>query len=1010
MSYDRSIRGLLADNCFKCHGPDERTRTAGLRLDLPVPQAGANGPMARAIIPGDPVASTLLHRIDLPDGAPGHMPPSATGKRIGKEQRELLRRWIAEGAHYERHWSFVPPRTPAIPKSTSGAHPVDAFLAAARLQAGLGAAPEADRSTLIRRLSLDVTGLPPTPEEVDRFVSDRRPDAYARLVDRLLASPHYGERMAIGWLDLARYADTHGYHIDSHRDMFRWRDWVIEAFNRNLPFDQFASEQIAGDLLLNATLDQRIATGFNRNHPINFEGGAIPEEYQTAYVADRVDTTSTVFLGLTLRCAQCHDHKFDPVSQSDYYRFFAYFNNIDEEGLDGMRGNAKPFLPAPTAEQSRRLDDLKREAQRMESERSRLEKGECRSGTSTEAEMRTALARVDAQCLRAVVPSTRVWSPIGTPRDRTSFGRGSIALDGASAIETLEGPSEPAEGGFTVAAWVRLDRVDRNQTIVSRMDTTAGLRGWDLFVAAGGRPMAHFISQWPDNAMRVDSKETIPAGKWVHLAFRWNGAPSSRNVSLFIDGRLVETESTVDHLAGSIRTARPLRIGGRWPSTDLIGEVADVRIMEGARAPEDIARLATFEPIFSPGDVDSMDRPARIARWLLADTHPEYRRLLEELARNRRDTAAIESAVSTTMVMRERPGPRRTTRILERGQYDHPGKTVEPGLPTFLSAATNVTHGDRRDVALWLVSPENPLFARVAVNRLWQHFFGTGLVATAENFGVQGEPPSHPELLDWLAVRFRETGWNVKEFVRLLVLTKAYRQSSTPPPGAKAKDPANRLLSHAPRLRLPAELIRDQALAASGLLVREIGGPSVKPYHPAGLWEEMSFKGDFSAQYYVQDHGEKLWRRSLYVFWKRTVPPPSLQTFDAPEREFCIVRRPVTNTPLQALVTLNDPACVEAARVLAERALRETGGSPPATLVRMFRRVLGRQPRIAEKQVLLALANREWTHFRSRPDDARKLVAVGEYPPDPRLAPANVAAWTAVAEAILNLDEAVTRG
>ncbi len=1009
VSYDRDIRPILADNCFKCHGPDERARAAGLRLDLPESAAARLKTGNRAVLPGDPIGSALLDRIDRPETTPGHMPPPSSGRHLDRQQRDLLRRWVAEGARYEGHWAFQPPKAAAFPKGSNDSTIIDTFVRAGIRAHGLREAPEADRATLIRRLSLDVTGLPPTPGEVDAFLADGRPNAYERVVDRLLASPHYGERMAIGWLDLARYADTHGYHIDSHRDMFRWRDWVIDAFNRNLPYDQFAIEQIAGDLLPSATLEQRIATGFNRNHPINFEGGAIPEEYQVAYVADRVDTTSTVFLGLTLRCAQCHDHKFDPISQSDYYKFFAYFNNIDEEGLDGMRGNAKPFLAAPTPEQARRKDLLEQRAARLESERNTAEAAAAKAGGDPAPRLAQAAQWWDAECMTAVIPPTRGWIAIGAPRETSGFGRGSIHLDGRSALDNHGVPSIPQGQGFTVAAWVRLESTEKNQTIVSRMDGDNSLRGWDLFVGAGGRPMAHFISSWPDDAMRVVSKETIPAGKWVHLAFRWDGASRAGGVALFIDGKRVDSEPSVDLLRGPIDTVRPLRIGGRWPQTDLKGDLADIRIIRGARSDLEIASLAGLEPLLGGDSTGTEDWRARSFRWLLMASDPSHRLRVEEIIRTRREIADVDSAVSTTMVMRERTGERRVTRILERGQYDRPTNPVEPGLPASIPGAVASHFGDRRDLAQWLVSDSNPLFGRVAVNRLWQHFFGTGLVATAENFGVQGLRPTHPELLDWMAVRYRESGWNTKHMVRAILLSRTYRRSSIPAAKAAAIDPANRWLSHAPRLRLPAELIRDQALAASGLLVSTIGGPSVKPYQPDGLWEEMSFKGDFTAQYYVQDHGDKLWRRSLYVFWKRTVPPPSLQTFDAPEREFCIVRRPVTNTPLQALVGLNDPAFVEAARVLAERSLREAGGSAPGVLSSMFRRVLGRRPSATELRVLMQLANREWRHYRGRPEDALRLVRIGEHPRDAGLSAVDVATWTSVAEAIFNLDEAVTR-
>jgi hypothetical protein len=997
LSYERDIRPILAENCFACHGPDAGSRKGGLRLDelAGATKVAASG--GRAVVPGDPVASTLLHRVDSPASAPGHMPPPSTGKTIAPRQRELLRRWIGEGARYEIHWAFVPPRDHIPPKVDGVTDPIDAFLNQRIRQAGLEPTRAADRATLLRRVSFDLVGLPPSPEEVDAFVADKRADAYERVVDRLLASPHFGERMAIGWLDLARYADTHGYHIDSHRDMFRWRDWVIDAFNRNLPYDQFVSEQIAGDLLPNPTLDQRIATGFNRNHPINFEGGAIPEEYRNAYVADRVDTTATAFLGLTLRCAQCHDHKVEPFSQSDYYRFYAFFNNVDEEGLDGQRGNAKPMVVAPTREQSEQLTSLRARkqaiAQQIGNVRARLESSPD-AGSGALEKAREALNR--ANLLRIAE----------SPGIRPDSSGQSIAP--GNTIDTdLTLPAE--QGGLSYGGWVWLESTDQNQTVVSRMDTTDGLRGWDLFVAAGGRPMAHFIHRWPDSALRVDAVDPIPARQWVHLWVTWDGTPRPSGVRIFVDGKPVATNPGVSTLSGETSTRRPVRVGGRWPGADLRGKVANIRISRGVLPQSLVAFLVASERV--PGDKGTSSAPHAAAEWWLENEDPEYARMTRESVELDRKIQELESGFATTMVMQERTGNRRQTHILTRGQYDKPTSPVDSGLPAvFRPSHPARTTGDRRDVAAWMVSPSNPLVARVAVNRLWQHFFGTGLVATAENFGTQGERPSHPELLDHLAVSYRTNGWNTKAFIRRLVLTQAYRRSSFASPAARRIDPANRLLSHAPRLRLPAELIRDQALAASGLLVPTIGGPSVKIYQPAGLWEEMSFKGDFSAQYYVQDHGDKLWRRSLYTFWKRTVPPPSLQTFDAPEREFCVVRRAPTNTPLQALVTLNDPGFVEAARQLASVAMREANNDPARVLDRIFRRVLGRVPTADERSALMRLANRESSSYRRDPARATAILQTGESPVDPRQDKTMLAAWTSVALAVLNLDEALNRG
>ena len=978
----REARRILSENCFACHGPDAKQRKANLRLDLP----------NRAVVPGDILASALIQRIAKAADDPLAMPPAMSHKSLTDSQKTTLRRWIGEGARYEKHWAFT-----ALPKSWAGHGGVDHFIQARLKQENLTPAPEADKRTLLRRVTLDLTGLPPTPPEIETFLKDKSPAAYEKVVDGLLASPHYGERMALGWLDLARYADTHGYHIDSHRDMYRWRDWVIGAFNSNKPYDQFVVEQLAGDLLPNATRDQQIATGFNRNHPINFEGGAIPEEYLTAYVADRVDTTATAFLGLTMRCAQCHDHKYDPLTQKDYYQLFAYFNNNDEVGLDGTEGNARPFLKAPYPEQEARLAELE----------------------AKQKELDAKIAAKEAAPVAIPPLLASDWDrqlALGLATHLTFGGEGVVS--GALAFNGTDSKDYPGLGefekdqAFSYGCWVWPD--GGSQALFSRMDTRLGVRGWDLYLA-DGQPMAHFIHNWPDDALRADSKERLPMGKWSHLFVTYDGSGKLSGVKFYVNGKPTELTAGADSLKGTIKVNKPLRLAGRDQNTGFKGKLDDIRIYSRVVSPSEVALMAETDPLrpalAQPAEKRSPELQKTLTRYALRLRDPEYGKLFDEKTSASTERTALEKAVPTTMVMQERK-ELRPTFLLERGEYNKPKGRVEPGLPAVFSPLRGAGGGPggRLDLAKWLVSAENPLTARVAVNRIWQQFFGVGLVKTAENFGVQGDAPSHPELLDWLAVDFRESGWDVKRLVKQLVMSATYRQSSNTSPAQLQRDPENRLLARAPRLRLPAELVRDQALAVSGLLVSKIGGPSVKPYQPPGLWEEMSFKGSFSAQTYEQDHGEKLYRRSMYTFWKRTVPPPSLQTFDAPEREFCIVRRGATNTPLQALILLNDPTYVEASRKLAERVLREAAPSSPQRVAFLYRLLLAREPRAEELSLLLTVVNRQSTAFRKSPESAAKLLMVGESPADKAFDPVELAAWATVCSTVMNLDEAITRG
>jgi hypothetical protein len=825
--FNRDVRPIFSDTCFKCHGFDAKARKADLRLDTKEGLTQKHKDFL-PVVPGDPSKSEIYRRIVTTD-QDELMPPPKSGKKFTQRQKEIVKRWIEQGMDWEPHWAFTKIERPEVPKVTQAGwvrNPVDAFILARLEKERLKPSPEADKVTLIRRVTLDLTGLPATPAEVDAFVADSSPNAYEKIVDRLFASPRYGERMALDWLDAARFADTNGYHIDTGRDMTKWREYVINAYNSNKPFDVFTTEQLAGDMLPNATLEQKIASGFNRNHMINFEGGAIPEEYHTAYLLDRTNTTGTVWLGLTVACTQCHDHKYDPITQKDYYSLYAFFNNIPENGLDGRYGNAAPLIQTPTPEQSKRLDQL------------------------------NAAVKGAEQAIAAATP----------------------------AVEAAQ-----AE--------------------------------WEREAASAGNEPA-----------KKDLNPTVKAILTV--------APEKRN----------------DKQRAELRT------------------------------------------------------------HYVEHVSPVSRPLHEALAAAKKQRDEFNATIPTAMVMQEMDKPRET-HVLIRGAYDNKGELVSMNTPAFLPPMDPAWPKNRLGLAKWLLDEKNPLTSRVTVNRFWQSFFGTGLVKTSDDFGSQGELPSHPELLDWLATEFMKDSagraWDVKAMVKLLVTSSTYRQASYISPDAAEHDPENRLLARGPRFRLNAEFIRDQALAVAGLLDDRIGGASVLPYQPAGLWEELMSRADganFSAQVYVQSHGADLYRRSMYTFWKRTVPPPQLSTFDAPDRETCTVKRSRTNTPLQALVLMNDPTYIEASRKLAERVIREGGSTVQDRLAFAFRLPLARKPRPDEAKVLIRILTEQSDHFRQHPEAVTKLLAVGESPRDEKLDQAELAAWTTVTSVILNLDETVTKG
>ncbi len=1006
VDFDRDVRPILSDNCFACHGPDDKRRVANLRLDTEEGLFADRGSY-KLIVPGDPANSRLLARISAPERS-RRMPPPQASTVLTDAQVAIVRKWIEQGAKWERHWAFVPPQAaapPAVRNEKWPLNPIDRFVLARLEREGLKPSPEADRATLLRRLSFDLTGLPPTTAELDAFLADKSPGAYEKQVDRLLASPQYGERMAMQWLDLARYADTHGYHIDSQRDMWKWRDWVIDAFNRNMPFNRFGIEQLAGDLLPNATVEQKLATGFNRNHMINYEGGAIPEEYQVEYVADRVDTTANVFMGLTLGCARCHDHKYDPISQKDYYRFFAFFNTVPEKGLDGRNGNAAPVLEMPTAAQASEIAWLQQaiaehEAAMPEKETQALlsEWQKTRLATLPEPPHEGLLASYPLEA--DLTDSSSSHRDGRAVSGKVTFGAGrpgqSASFNGEAHIEF---PAFRAER-FSLAFWMRSGALGEMTVLEGGPGFEIGVedshpqpdakRGSPLYVEFQGR--------------RWHSQEIIFGGQWHHVVLNFE----SGNPALLLDGKAVAMEAVGQ---AAHRDSGPLAIGDPHDQKPFKGDVGGFRIYGRALTAAEAHTLALDEPIrfilAQEESKRSKDQKQRLLDYYLTfDASPDLRHVYRELNSLKEQLAQVRKAVVNVQVMAEMSRPRDTF-VLARGDYRNQGEKVTPAVPSLLPPLPKDVPANRLALARWLFDPQHPLTARVAVNRYWQSYFGIGLVKTAEDFGSQGDAPVQRDLLDFLACEFRKN-WDVKAMQRLIVTSATYRQASAVSRELLEKDPENRLLARGPRFRLPAEMVRDNALASSGLLNREIGGPSVFPYQPPGLWEELARGETFTAQEYHESQGAALYRRSMYTFWKRSVPPAALTTFDAPDREKCTSRRLITNTPLQALVLLNDPTYVEAARVLAQRAILEGGSDPRSRVSFLFRQATARRPSPAEARVLLDLFERRLEHYKKAPAEAAKLISVGASRAA-NVETTDLAAWTTVASTILNLDETVTK-
>ncbi|QDT37865.1 DUF1553 domain-containing protein [Stratiformator vulcanicus] len=1079
VEFNRDIRPILSDNCFACHGPDAHAREGELRLDLEAGAFDDREGSGAVITRFRPDESSLYERI-VSDDEFLVMPPPDSEKSLTKQEVDLIRRWIEEGARWEEHWAFIPPQKVALPESNSdwARNPIDAFVLRELDRKGLSPSREADRYTLIRRVMFDLTGLPPTPEEVEVFVNDERPDAYERLVDRLLASPTFGEHRARYWLDAARYADTHGMHFDNYREIWPYRDWVVKAFNDNMPFDQFTVEQLAGDLLPEPSNPQLVATGFNRNNVTSNEGGSIEAELLHRYAVDRTETTATVFLGLTAGCAACHDHKFDPLSQREFYELYAFFNNTTQNGFDRNVKDTPPMIRAIAPDKLERIDQIMTELgeieQKVDARVAELERtvddvaafvaGHAETlrkdpvssdGLVMHLPISASLSRAGPPSRERPVEAARPGAepavngpfefiartrgrpslpsnPVAAPklRDEATVVRGDRApakLEVRAAkigpvarskqrgvrktVEVLKSNQLVVDGlaewdihkAMSIAAWVRPQR-EKFTYIVTRMSDQKNGPGFRFVLFSNNRPALELFDS-SGTIYKVISGEPIPPGEWHHVVVTWEGKRFSTGANFYVDGELQSRDARFVDVDFPGVTSAPALIG-----TAPIG-VDDVRLYDRLLRMEELREILRHDDVLeslakSPEQRTEADRKLLLRNTLLR-TDDEVKSLIARDGELKDEQFSIEFDAPTTLVMNEL-GKTPKAKLLRRGEYDQPIEDVTAGVPEVFPPLPEDAPLNRLGLARWLTEPDHPVMARVTVNRFWQQIFGTGIVKTAGDFGTQGEPPSHPELLDWLAIDFVEHGWDTKRMIKQIVMSATYRQASNVRPEHLEVDPENRYLARGPRFRLDAEMVRDQMLALSGLLVEDIGGPPVKPYQPDGLWQTVAYPTSNTANF-SRDRGPKLYRRSLYTFWKRTAIAPNMAIFDAPDRESCIVRRERTNTPMQALVLMNDPQFVEAARVLAEKVLSERQASDDALLSELFYRVTTRPIDADELDVLRESLGRFRAIFANRPDAAADLLSVGEMPRNESLEATEAAAVAMVVNQLFNLDEVVTK-
>jgi len=1111
LDFNQDVQPILASHCFACHGPDPEMRKAGLRLDLAEWAMKKRPGHPDAIVPGHPEQSELIKRIESRD--PHYlMPRNAQGeaKPMKPEEIAVLKEWIREGAVYRPHWAFEKPVRPALPSVAANNSwiktPIDAFILARMQKEGLHPSPEADKETLIRRVTLDLTGLLPTPAEVKAFKNDQSPQAYEHLVDNLLARPSFGEQRARYWLDYARYADTYGLHFDNSRDIWPYRDYLIRSFNNNKPFDQFAMEQIAGDMMPAKNLDPLIGSGYVRLGVSSNEGGTIPEELRVNIARERTEAFGATFMGLTVGCAVCHDHKYDPTTQKDFYSLSAFFNNIDERPFNGDRPVWTPVVRIPKAQNQEAYDvvfakrsEIAAQLRTMRAQERGLVQQWLTSGqdrpqpvAADKLVLRLRLDEGGGELLNNTAPhATPASFPIGKSKPawgETTWLWPDFRMDTGTRILLGQMGDYDWNQSFSSGGWMML-RSAPNYTVentsgalISKMDTTQHNRGWDLSIEKGivsvelvneapkeddlkkaavkkgkqkdetfhyptptdltakdlapnkppekkqpakkdakkadkPKPKAPEAARdtTPRVAIVVSTVDALPLdGAWRHVFFTYDGSGKASGVKIYIDGAPVATHVVSDTLGhATIRTQAPMQLGWRWPDAAPARDTRyqDLRLYGRSLTADEAKRLPfedyVAEVTATPTSEWSDDQWHAVSQFYLNSVNRMYRADQDQIAELNVRLDQLSEGGDLTLVAWEKPSLAYAD-VLTRGVYTARTERVEANTPHFLPPLPAGAPHDRLALARWVVSPDNPLTARVTVNRMWYELFGTGIVETTEDFGIMGDRPSHPELLDWLAVEFRESGWNIKHMYKLMVMSAAYRQSARSTPDQLAKDPKNLLLSHGPRFRMDAEMLRDIALQAGGLLVDKIGGPSVKPYQPPNVWEQVSYPTSDTVNY-VQQHGDALYRRSMYTYWKRMAIMPDMDAFDAPMRDVVCTRRQRTDTPLQALVTMNDEQWVEAARALAQRVIIDGGRQPEQRIDLMSEILLSHDPRPQMAEVLEGSLAQMEKHYEADPKAARALVSVGEKKRDASIPAPELAAWTMVASEMLNLDETVTK-
>lgn len=1042
VDFNFHIKPILSDRCFACHGPDVNKREANLRLDTKEGAFAAFDSLGKhhAVIPGDLDGSVLFQRIISKD-PDEKMPPANSNLTLSDYEIALIEKWINQGAGWKEHWSFIPPTKPELPAVKQKEwvkNPVDQFVLNRLEQKGLQPSPQASKETLLRRVSFDLTGLPPTVEEIDKFLNDKSPNAYEKAVDRLLASPHYGERMAADWLDLARYADSHGYQDDGMRNSWPWREWVINAYNKNLSYDKFITWQLAGDMLPNPTKEQLLATSFNRNHPQTQEGGVVDEEYRVEYVADRTATFGKAFLGLTIECARCHDHKYDPISQKDYYSMFAFFNNNKDSGIIPYNGEASPTLILPSEEAEAKLKFIKEQINPLEKA---LQPDNYRENfeswlataektpqkfTKNHSELIGLFRFDDPQEeleFKNAVP-TKLKSKVSGDPERNpvvipgKFGN-ARKLIGDAGISFTEELNFDRHQPFSISIWANLLKEGEEGSLFSKNNGEfEGYRGYRVFLHKDNTLSVTLSYVWPANCIELKIPDKLAPNEWYHIALTYDGSSKASGVKLYLNGKQTQAKVVTDNLNKSLLygekktnwSKRPFMIG-----RDMLTTIKDVAVDEMMAYKRELSAIEVRELNGGQGAIASLlktpysqrtkQQEDELFEYYLLNHDKGYGQQLASLTKLRDEENQLITDQPEVMIMHEREEVRPTF-ILDRGVYDSPKERVQPSTPAKLVAFDKKLPKNRLGLVRWLVDPKHPLTSRVVANRLWAMCFGNGLVSTVDDFGNQGSLPTHPELLDYLATHFIESGWDVKAFMKMVVMSATYQQGSTPSKQALEADPENKLFSRGASFRLSAEMIRDNALAASGLLVRKIGGPSVYPYQPDGIWEALATR---NKTHYEQGHGEDLYRRSLYTVFKRSSPPPSMMNFDASDRYLCVVKRQKTATPLQSLVLMNDPQYVEASRMLAERMVKEGGTTPEERITFAFKALTSRLPRPEEVSLMKQLYSEELADFKKQPKRAIELLSVGEYKRDMKLNPEELAAYTIVASSIMNFDEFVVK-